>query len=147
MRKILALAFAITLSVCAIGSPGPDHQTPDITAVYDHEAVSFELAVASPVIEFVSVELLKSEMEAEFLLVTNDLFIADSIVTNQLDINASAIATQDFTNAINAVLSDPVLLIKGDTDEVVEITHKARDSYKLPIWDYIPTIKPPSNTK
>ena len=145
MRIILAFAFLFMLNMTAIGSPEPDRQNPDLTALYD--AVSFEMAVVANEVEmFYAQTVLISGMEADFPLVTTDLLKATTLVTTRLVLDNSDVAINDLNQATDSNLSNPILLIKDPTDEVVEDSSKPRDRYRLPIWEYSPSIEPPSRS-
>lgn len=123
MRKYLALAFALSLSVVAIGSPEPDRQTPDIEF-----AQAIDLGISND-LNFVATLAFESTNEATF----DYSGMEAEFSVDQIDLKIS-----------EGLISKPVLVERGLGDLVIEESPKPRDSYKLPIWDFTPLVEPPS---
>lgn len=135
MKQFLAIGFALTLSVSAIGSPPePDRQNPDQIVLVEQAAIGQAFIIDITLLSLPE-SILITEQEADF----TSLFLVSS--------GASLGDIAFDIEFAEASLTAPLLTIIQLGDEVVEKTHKARDRYRLPIWDYLPLVEPPSTNK
>jgi hypothetical protein len=131
MRNYLALAFACSLSVVAIGSPEPDRPIPDILLIGEEmHANKINLAITAyeALPEIAAIETTEGSSE----------FYAYSGQEAELQVDQVDLDIPDYD------LSKPVEIKKGLGDEIIESTLKPRDRYKLPIWEFLPVTEPPA---
>jgi hypothetical protein len=119
MRKFLFLAYALTFSVVAIGSPEPDRQIPE------HQ------------------EYKLTDTSDKLVSTVTPVFAEAAVIT----VKEAVFDVSFNTDVYLAILPDAVAVNRERTDEVIEDSPKPKDRYRLPIWEYIPSIEPPSQVK
>lgn len=123
MRNFLALAFAFTLSAVAIGSPPePDRQILDEMTIVDQ--LGFDQAYS-----------------AEITITTTPSFEKTFLITGQEAVALDHAIDLTFPDGITV---DPITVSRDLGELVIEESPKPRDRYRLPIWEYEPSIEPPS---
>jgi len=125
MKSYLLIGALLTMSICAIGSPEPDRQSPDHAIVVLDEvnllaSPSFNLQIV-PSIQFEAIVISEKEQDVSIIEI-------------------------DLIKQLSGTVMDAIVIHRDLSELVIEENKKPKDKYRLPIWDYIPSIEPPRKT-
>lgn len=144
MRRILAIGALLTLSVSTIGLPEPDRPILETNEISQEAIALLKNEIIVPIANHLDHGVEIVEINSETMLTLPGISSAEVTwyVPNSIpDLKADF----DFDDGISFNLPNPLQLQRGIGDIVIEETkHKARDRYRLPLWDYEPVAEPPA---
>lgn len=131
MRKFLGMLFLIGMIGFSYGLSGPE-------PILD--PIEF---ISSDVSQEVLPSFHHETVENWYILASVPDYSVSPISKIDHAVSLKSLEIDDFPDGM---LSKPVLAVRGRGDIVIEQDkHKARDRYRLPIWDYEPIAEPPAN--